>query len=57
MSEVGVTLVSALIFAFINSLSNYAVYGYPLEEDLSETSQTLWKKFYAPLSYLTTLFN
>ncbi len=56
-TKVGVTLAPALIFAFINSLSNYAVYGYPLEEGLSETSQTLWKKFYAPLDYLTTLFN
>ena len=55
--KVGVTLVPALTFAVLNSLSNYAVYGYPLEEGLSETAWTLWKKFYAPLDYLSTLFN
>ncbi|WP_448217938.1 hypothetical protein [Endozoicomonas sp. 2B-B] len=53
----GVTLVPALTFAVINSLSNYAVYGYPLEQSLSETGWTQWKKFYAPLDYLSTLFN
>ena len=55
--KVGVTLVPALTFAVLNSLSNYAVYGYPLEEGLSETAWTQWKKFYAPLEYLSTLFN
>ncbi|WP_252176163.1 hypothetical protein [Endozoicomonas sp. 4G] len=54
--KAGITLVPALTFAVINSLSNYAVYGYPLEEGLSETSWTQWKKFYAPLDYLSTLF-
>ncbi|WP_257280701.1 hypothetical protein [Endozoicomonas sp. ISHI1] len=53
----GVTLVSALTFAVVNSLSNYAVYGYPLEQSFSETGWTQWKKFYAPLDYLSTLFN
>ncbi|WP_422473400.1 hypothetical protein [Endozoicomonas sp. ALB032] len=53
----GVTLVPALTFAVINSLSNYAVYGYPLEQGLTETDRNLWKKFYAPLDYLSTLFN
>ncbi|WP_252176166.1 hypothetical protein [Endozoicomonas sp. 4G] len=51
------TLVPALTFAVINSFSNYAVYGCPLEEGLSETGWTQWKKFYAPLDYLSTLFN
>ncbi|WOG27377.1 hypothetical protein [Endozoicomonas sp. 8E] len=55
--KAGVTLVPALTFAVINSLSNYAVYGYPLEEGFSETGWTQWKKFYAPLDYLSTLFN
>ncbi|WP_422139593.1 hypothetical protein [Endozoicomonas sp. ALC020] len=55
--KAGVTLVPALTFAVINSLSNYAVYGYPLEQGLSETGWTQWKKFYAPLDYLSTLFN
>ncbi|WP_422473398.1 hypothetical protein [Endozoicomonas sp. ALB032] len=54
--KAGVTLVPALTFAVINSLSNYAVYGYPLEQSLSETAWTQWKKFYAPLDYLSTLF-
>ena len=54
---VGFTLVPALTFAVINSLSNYAVYGYPLEKGLSETAWIPWKKFYAPLDYLSTLFN
>ena len=54
---VGAPLVSALTFAVINSFSNYAVYGYPLEEGFSETARTQWKKFYAPLDYLSTLFN
>ncbi|WP_276576711.1 hypothetical protein [Endozoicomonas sp. 4G] len=55
--KAGVTLAPALTFAVINSLSNYAVYGYPLEQSLSETAWTQWKKFYAPLDYLSTLFN
>ncbi|WP_422139586.1 hypothetical protein [Endozoicomonas sp. ALC020] len=54
--KAGVTLVPALAFAVINSLSNYAVYGYPLEQGFSETGWTQWKKFYAPLDYLSTLF-
>ncbi|WP_252176164.1 hypothetical protein [Endozoicomonas sp. 4G] len=54
--KAGVTLVPALTFAVINSFSNYVVYGYPLEEGLSETGRTQWKKFYAPLDYLFTLF-
>ncbi|WOG27813.1 hypothetical protein [Endozoicomonas sp. 8E] len=54
--KAGVTLVPALAFAIINSLSNYAVYGYPLEQGFSETRRTQWKKFYAPLDYLSTLF-
>ncbi|WP_422411236.1 MULTISPECIES: hypothetical protein [unclassified Endozoicomonas] len=54
--QAGVTLVPALAFAVINSLSNYAVYGYPLEQGISETSWTQWKKFYAPLDYFSTLF-
>ncbi|WP_257280336.1 hypothetical protein [Endozoicomonas sp. ISHI1] len=56
-TKAGVTLVPALTFAVINSLSNYAVYGYPLEQSFSETAWTQWKKFYAPLDYLSTLFN
>ncbi|WP_257280651.1 hypothetical protein [Endozoicomonas sp. ISHI1] len=55
--KAAVTLVPALTFAVINSLSNYAVYGYPLEQGLSETGWTQWEKFYAPLDYLSTLFN
>ncbi|WOG27383.1 hypothetical protein [Endozoicomonas sp. 8E] len=54
--KAGITLVPALTFAVINSLSNYAIYGYPLEEGFSETGWTQWKKFYAPLDYLSTLF-
>ncbi|UYM14885.1 hypothetical protein [Endozoicomonas euniceicola] len=46
----------ATTLALINSVSGYIVYGYPLEQSLSETSQTLWKKFYAPMEYLSTLF-
>ncbi|WP_448215358.1 hypothetical protein [Endozoicomonas sp. 2B-B] len=55
--KASVTLAPALAFAVVNSLSNYAIYGYPLEQGLSETSWTQWKKFYAPLDYLSTLFN
>ncbi|WOG27812.1 hypothetical protein [Endozoicomonas sp. 8E] len=54
--KAGVTLVPALIFAVFNSLSNCAVYGYPLEHGFSETGWTQWKKFYAPLDYFSTLF-
>ncbi|WP_252177552.1 hypothetical protein [Endozoicomonas sp. 4G] len=54
--QAGVALTPALAFAVINSLSNHAVYGYPLEQSLSETGWTQWKKFYAPLDYLSTLF-
>ncbi|WP_252177553.1 hypothetical protein [Endozoicomonas sp. 4G] len=54
--QAGVTLAPALALAVINSLSNHIVYGYPLEQSLSETSWTQWKKFYAPLDYLSTLF-
>ncbi|WP_422452248.1 hypothetical protein [Endozoicomonas sp. ALC066] len=54
--KAGATLVPALAFAVINSLSNYAVYGDPLEQGFSETEWTQWKKFYAPLDYLSTLF-
>ncbi|WP_306674525.1 hypothetical protein [Endozoicomonas sp. ISHI1] len=55
--KASITLVPALTFAVINSLSNYAVYGYPLEQSFSDTGWTQWKKFYAPLDYLSTLFN
>ena len=55
--KAGVTLAPALTFAIVNSHSNYAVYSYPLEESLSKTAWVLWKKFYAPLNYLSTLFN
>ncbi len=54
--KAGITLVPALTLAYINSLANYAVYGYPLEEGFSEIGFTQWKKFYAPLDYLSTLF-
>ncbi|WP_422411228.1 MULTISPECIES: hypothetical protein [unclassified Endozoicomonas] len=54
--KASVTLAPALAFAVINSLSNYAVYGDPLEQGFSETGWTQWKKFYAPLDYLSTLF-
>ncbi|UYM14882.1 hypothetical protein [Endozoicomonas euniceicola] len=47
---------TATVLTLINSMSGYTVYGYPLEQSLSETSQTLWKKFYAPMEYLSTLF-
>ncbi|UYM14884.1 hypothetical protein [Endozoicomonas euniceicola] len=46
----------ATTLALINSMSGYAVYGYPLEQSLSKNSQILWKKFYAPMEYLSTLF-
>jgi hypothetical protein len=55
--EASVTVGSALSFALLNSLANYFIYGNPIEESISETGQTLWKKFYAPLDYLTTVFN
>ncbi|AMO56192.1 hypothetical protein GZ77_05095 [Endozoicomonas montiporae] len=52
-----ITLALALNLALFNSLSNYAIYGDPIEYSLSETAKTQWKKFYAPLDYLSTLFN
>ncbi|WP_257253688.1 MULTISPECIES: hypothetical protein [unclassified Endozoicomonas] len=55
--KAGVTLMPALTFAVVNGLSGYVVYGYSLEQGLSETGWTQWKKFYAPLDYLSTLFN
>ncbi|WP_187300064.1 hypothetical protein [Endozoicomonas montiporae] len=51
------TLALALSFALLNSLSNYAIYGDPIEYSLSETAKTQWKKFYVPLDYFSTLFN
>ena len=56
-NKVGVILAPALSLALINSLSNYIVYGYPLEQGLSDTAWILWKKFYAPLDYLSPLLN
>ena len=47
----------ALVLALINSFSKYAVYGFPLEESLSETAWNPWKKIYAPLDYLATLLD
>ncbi|MCW7551499.1 hypothetical protein NX722_02340 [Endozoicomonas gorgoniicola] len=48
---------SALLITLTNSLSNYFVYGIPLEEHLSETVRNQCKKFYAPLDYLSTMFD
>ncbi|WOG30101.1 hypothetical protein [Endozoicomonas sp. 8E] len=52
-----VILAPALSIALINGLSNHAIYGYPLEESLSETARSQLQKFYAPLDYLHTFFN
>ncbi|WP_257281150.1 hypothetical protein [Endozoicomonas sp. ISHI1] len=57
MRNGAVTLAPALALALINGVSNNAVYGYSLEESLTETARTQWMKFYAPLDYLYTLFN
>ena len=46
----------ATTLALINSVSGYVVYGYPLEQSLSENSQKLWKKFKAPIEHLSILF-
>ena len=56
-NKASVILAPALSLALINSLSSYVVYGYPLEQGLSDTAWILWKKFYAPLDYLSTLLN
>ena len=56
-SVVIVTLAFALGVGLFNSLGHYAVYGTPVENSLSETVWTLWKKFYAPLDYFTTVFD
>ena len=53
----GLVWAPAITFALVNSLSNYAIYGYPLEESLSETARIQWQKFFAPLNYLSTLFH
>ncbi|WP_448217258.1 hypothetical protein [Endozoicomonas sp. 2B-B] len=52
-----VILAPALSIALINGLSNHAVYGYPLEESLSETARNQLQKLYDPLDYLYTIFN
>ena len=46
---------SALLITLTNSLLNYSVYDIPLEEHLSETAWNQFKKFYAPLDYLSTM--
>ncbi|WP_252180341.1 hypothetical protein [Endozoicomonas sp. 4G] len=57
LRNIALTLAPALALAVINGVSNNAVYGYSLEESFTETAWTQWKKFYAPLDYLRTLFN
>ena len=52
-----ITWALALLFTVTNGFSNYAAYGYPLEESLSEAAWNQWKKFYAPLEYFSILFN
>ncbi|WOG30097.1 hypothetical protein [Endozoicomonas sp. 8E] len=56
LNNVALSLAPALALALINSISNYAVYGYSLEDSLSETTRKQWQKFHAPLDYLYTLF-
>ncbi|WP_448218370.1 hypothetical protein [Endozoicomonas sp. 2B-B] len=57
LKNLDIILASALALALINGVSNNAVYGISLEESLRESEWNLWKKFYAPLDYLHTLFN
>ncbi|WP_257255593.1 MULTISPECIES: hypothetical protein [unclassified Endozoicomonas] len=57
MRNIAITLAPALALALFNGLSNHAVYGVTLEESFTETTRNQWKKFYAPLDYLYTLFH
>ncbi len=57
LKNLAIILAPALALALINGVSNHAVYGISLEESLTETARNQWKKFYAPLDYLHTLFN
>lgn len=57
MKKAVLTLTPALGFALYNSLCNYAIYGTPIENSLSEMAWTLWKKIFAPRDYLIILFN
>ncbi|WP_257254582.1 MULTISPECIES: hypothetical protein [unclassified Endozoicomonas] len=57
LRNVAITLAPALALALINGVSNYDIYGFSLEESFTETARNQWKKFYAPLDYLRTLFN
>ncbi|WP_422411148.1 hypothetical protein [Endozoicomonas sp. ALB122] len=57
LRNIAITLYPALTIVLINGISNYAVYGYSLEDTLTETTRNQWKKFHAPLDYLYTLFN
>ncbi len=57
LSNLAISLAPALAIALINGVSNNVVYGYPLEETLSETARSQLQKFYAPLDYLYSFFN
>ncbi|WP_257281146.1 hypothetical protein [Endozoicomonas sp. ISHI1] len=57
LSNVAIILIHAFTLALINGFSINALYGVSLEESFFETARNQWKKFYAPLDYLYTLFN
>lgn len=55
--NIAVTISPALGIALMNGFSKNILYGYTLEESLTETIRNQWQKFHAPLRYLHTLFN
>ncbi|WP_257281145.1 hypothetical protein [Endozoicomonas sp. ISHI1] len=57
LRNVAITLPLALTIAQINGVANNAVYGFSLAESFTKTARNQWKKFYAPLDYLHSLFN
>ena len=57
MTNAAIALPLTLTLILVNSCTNYAIYGFPLEESLSETTRNQWQKFYEPLDYLSTLLN
>ena len=50
------TAASITAITLINSFSGYAIYGYPLEQSVSEAIQVQWEKFSAPDEYISRLF-
>ncbi|WP_257281147.1 hypothetical protein [Endozoicomonas sp. ISHI1] len=57
LRNIPINLAIAWTITEINGVANNAVYGFSLAESFTKTARNQWKKFYAPLDYLHSLFN